>query len=45
MMLDQGVDLKHFLTHSVLAGLYNEIDSSVVCYKKLQKLCYAGDVS
>ncbi|KAL5255510.1 hypothetical protein ACHWQZ_G010918 [Mnemiopsis leidyi] len=44
MMLDQGVDMKHFLTHGMLAELYNEIDKSVVCYKKLRKMSEGASI-
>ena len=37
--------MKHFLTHGMLAGLYNEIDKSVVCYKKLRKMSEGGSVT
>lgn len=36
--------MKHFLTHGMLAELYNEIDKSVVCYKKLRKMSEGASV-
>ncbi|XP_063693719.1 transient receptor potential cation channel subfamily M member-like 2 isoform X10 [Bolinopsis microptera] len=42
MMLEQDLDMKHFLTHEMLASLYNEIDNTVVCFKTLRKMSQGG---